>query len=236
MLVDDREGSKQLHPLLLRMGLPAELTRLEFGDIAFEGCGEKGKPLQIGIEYKELGEAVSSMQSGRLAGHQAPGMLQTYDYRYLLIHGVFLHDKQGRMLRRTGRREFRPLQPEMSISEFNKRVHNLYTQFGLVTTVLERDVVQWIVDTYHYWTDQNLDEHKSHLVVYDPPTLIPISDERALLMKLPGVGVKTSALVQARFGTILATVKASKEDWQSIEGIGPVTAARVYNFIRGGKP
>lgn len=78
--VDDRAGSCELaHPLQQR-GLPAELTRLDFGDVAFVGRGEQDTPVWVGIEFKQLAEFVTSVRSERFQGYQLPGMRETYKY------------------------------------------------------------------------------------------------------------------------------------------------------------
>ena len=76
--VDSRIGSKDLAAPLTRLGLPAELTTLPFGDIAFEGQGDDRGPLTVGIEFKVLTDLVQSLRSGRLVGHQVPGLRQTW--------------------------------------------------------------------------------------------------------------------------------------------------------------
>ena len=76
ILVDSREGSKQLQPLLR----DSKLTRLEFADFAFTGSDRDGRISQIGIEYKTLPDVLSCIADGRFAGHQLPGMMKAYDH------------------------------------------------------------------------------------------------------------------------------------------------------------
>ena len=204
LLVDAAVGSNELLAPLQRLGLPAELTHLESADLAFMGRGEKGAPLFIGIEVKKLSELLTSLQTGRLAGHQLLEMTKVYDRRYLLVEGDFSSDEQGRMVQPWGER--RPMRGAPPAVEFEKRLLNLQTRGGLITRHVSRrqDTLRVIVAYYRYWTDVDLDAHKSHLAVYAPDLdralCIPISDFRRLAAQLPGVGYKMSGAVEQAFG------------------------------------
>ena len=232
ILLDKRAGSHELKAPLTALGLPVEETTLDYGDLLFEGRGEQGKPVTVAIEYKKLSELVTSLRTGRLQGHQALGM-QTFDFRWLLIEGELFYDKRGKLLRRKGRRAFLPMHGGMTVSELFKRLFVLQLRLGITPflTPHRRDTLKFIEALYHTWTDQSLDEHKSHIAVYDPPTLIPLSDERKLYMRLPGIGVKTSKLIEQHFAAPYQAFNASRNEWTAIEGIGAKTAQQITNFI-----
>ena len=110
IFIDSRVGSAPLEKPLRAAGLDVELTTLPFGDLAFQGRGEKSAPVDIGIEFKMLGECIGSMRTGRLQGHQAPGIAASYDFRWLLIQGEILFDKKGIMLQQGRyRRQLKPI-------------------------------------------------------------------------------------------------------------------------------
>src|SRR6266446_2939294 len=121
IFVDYRQGSHELVAPLQALGLPVEETTLEFGDVAFEGRGEGGKPVSIGIEFKKLGELVQALRTQRLQGYQLKGMRKAFDYSYLFVEGELLYGDAGGLLRRKGKRALVPLPGQMSVSELLKR-------------------------------------------------------------------------------------------------------------------
>lgn len=236
LLVDDRAGSKELLKPLVAMGLPAILTSLPSADLAFEGRGESGRPVLIGIEYKKLGELVGSLRTQRLQGHQLEKMRDTYEFSYLLVEGEVLFDAKGRLQRRAGRRDFAPLPGGMGVSELYKRLHVLHLRGGLNVLWGHRvaDGLQQIAALYRVWTDCNLDEHKSHIAVYSAPALVPLSGFRQSVvgMKLPHIGIKTSKAVEAYFGgSLRRALLAPEAEWAKIEGIGPKTARQIQERL-----
>lgn len=245
LLVDYRKGSKELLTPLTDLGLPAEITELAFGDIAFTGRGIGGKPVDIGIEYKQLRECVASMQTARLQGYQAEGLQDTYDFRWLLVEGEILFDSQGILQRRCGRRELKPLPGRMSVSEYWKRINVLHLCWGLnpVHTPTVRHTVKWIEALYRTWTDADLDKHKSHLAIYEPPRLVPLSDFRRAVCKWPGVGMRTSAALEQAFkGSLRRAAVAPVDVWAKIQvpddtgkmrKFGDTRARTVVNFLEG---
>ena len=245
LLVDSRAGSKDLLTPLQRLGLPAEMTELAFGDVAFTGRGIGGKPVDIGIEYKQFGECVASMQSGRLQGHQAPGLQDTYDFRWLLVEGEILFDSQGMVQRRCGRRNLKPLPGHMSISEYWKRLNVLHLCWGLnpAHTLTTPMTLKWIEALYRTWTDADLDKHKSHLAIYEPPRLVPLSNFRRAICKWPGIGIRTSAVLETAFqGSLRLASNAPADVWARIQvpddkgklrKFGESRARAVVNFLEG---
>jgi ERCC4-type nuclease len=233
LLVDTRAGSRELLKPLQRMGLPAVDSYFD-GDLAFEGRGEGDKPVTIGIEFKKVGELVGAMRTGRLQGHQLLKMRRAYDFSWLLIEGSILFDKRGRLLRRAGSWEFRLMPGAMSISELLKRVLVLQLRGGLNPwyTQNRRQTLRAIEALYRAWTDVALDQHQSHLAIYQPPPLIPISQFRQTLSTLPGIGLKNSRLAEVHFGgSIRSAINSGSAQWGRIEGIGPKTAKKIEEAL-----
>ena len=247
LLVDRRAGSKELVKPLRKKGLDVVETELEFGDVAFNGKGDAGRDVQIGIEYKRLSDAVSSMRSGRLEGHQLlgmrgaePGTEPLYDFAYLLLEGEVLYDGRGVLLERKvrrGRHELQPLHGTMNVAEFKKRLHVLHLRGGL-NTIYARTFEQSVDELeilYRVWTDKALDEHSSHLAIYNAPPLIPVSNCRRTLATLPGLSYVRSAAAQRKFGSIRRAVCASVADWANLDvdgrKLGESTAAKIVAAI-----
>lgn len=235
ILVDAATGSNELVEPLLKLGLPVEKTHLESGDLAFVGRGEKGAPLFIGIEYKKLGELVSSLNTERVQGHQLPTMQQTFDRSYMIVVGDFHHDQQGRAVVFKGPGKPKPLPGNLNAVELEQVLFNLQTRGGLITrhVTTERDALRVIVAWYRYWTDKDLDKHKSHLAVYAPDLdtglKIPISRFRKGLIQLvDGLGRAMSGAVEREFydhekqeGSWTRLLRATEKELADIAVVDP---------------
>lgn len=224
VIVDDRAGSRDLIQPLKKAGLPVTSTRLDFGDVAFEGRGEQGAPVNIGIEYKHLPELVSSIRDGRFAGGQLPGLTgpdKMYDRSWLLVEGIYRHDDRGFLTTYKGRyRGWEPLKGSMHAVEFEKHVLTFEVCGGVTVrfTNSQADSVRYLQSLYRWWTDKNLDQHTSHLAVHTPHNIVPLSDFRQAVYRFPGVGLKVSAAVEQHFrGCLRDAVNAPAEEWAAIE-------------------
>ena len=92
MYVDRRIGSAEFAKFLAELNLPIAVTTLTYGDFAFQGIGDAGVPVPIGIERKTIEDFTASMWSGRLPGHQLPGLLACYDDVWIVLEGVWRTD------------------------------------------------------------------------------------------------------------------------------------------------
>lgn len=247
LLVDDRVGSKDLLKPLRDAGLPAEIARLEFGDVTFQGKGPGGSSLDIAVELKTLSDLVGSLRSGRLAGHQLPGLSQQYDYTWLVVEGMWRHDEAGQVITYRGKyRGWVPVPGRMSAGELEKQVLTLENCGGLHVryTNSRRDTVRFLSNLYRWWTDVAVDQHTSHLAVHTAPTIVPVSDFRQAVMRWPNIGLKTSKAVEREFGrSIRKACLASIERWAGIETItdkgqarrlGQKAATEIVRFLEGG--
>ncbi len=238
MFVERRAGSKDLLLPLLRAGLDAELTDMEFGDVAFTGKGEGDVPVDVGVEFKTLSDLVSSIRTGRLAGHQLPGMQRTYaPYAWLVVEGLWRADSHGHVTTYKGKaRGWATLPGRMTVSELEKTlltyqlcggVHVRYTDSRAAT-------VSFLSALYRWFTDRSLDAHTSHLVAYHAPPIRPVSAFRQTATTLPGVGYRLSQAVEAFFGGRLdRAFSAHEEEWAKIDGLGPKTARAIVQHIKG---
>jgi ERCC4-type nuclease len=244
LLVDYREGSHDLVLPLQRMGLEVEETTLEFGDVSFIGRGNKGKAVSVGIEFKKLGEYVASLRSNRLCGHQLIGMRDAYDYSWLLIEGELLYDAKGGLQRRAGKRKLKPLPGSMGISEYLKRTIVGHLCGGLNPWFSQNraDSLQFIQALYRTWTDVDLDKHRSHLAIYQAPTLIPVSKTREAFNAWDHIGYAVSKAVEDKFGSVRAAANASAEEWAALtttdkngnkRKLGMKDALKITTFLDG---
>jgi ERCC4-type nuclease len=231
IFVDPREGSKTLAEPLRKRGLEVVDDEQFDADIQFTGRGEGGRPVSIGVEYKKLSELLTSLRTERLQGYQLPTMRclrddgkPKYDFAYLLIEGEFVYDSKGLLMRRSGRSSFKPMGGRMLLGELFKRIHVLHLLGGLnpMFTRSQRDSVRWLEALYHTWTDTDLDKHKSHLAIYSPPPLVPMSPFVTHLVggKYPGVGAAVARAAEKHFNKSLKrAINAPASEWAAIETV-----------------
>ncbi len=243
VFVDRREGSAGLAPFLAGYRLPVEIRHMDYADIAFDGHGPMG-PHRIGIERKCLGDMLQSMRSGRLSGHQIPGLMATYDTVYVIVEGVYRCAPESGILETFRRGGWAP--------------HTLGTQRflwheleGYLATLESKGGVRlrWssgigqtaaIVDSLYRWWGKDWARHKALDVVYTPPPptlgLVEPSLVRKVAVQLPGVGWDKAAAVDERFKSVAEMVGAGVKDWAALKGFGKVLAARVVRCLKGEKP
>ena len=201
--IDTAVGSKDLEPQLRALGLPVNLHHLEYGDLAFVGRGPGGRPLDIGIELKRIGDLTSSLRTGRLPYDQLPGFLRAYDYGWILVEGRWTHDAKGHVVQPLQHRNVRPL--HMGADELEKRMLTLELvpdrtkrRPYIRHTNTRRDTLRFICALYRWWTDQDQDQHQSRVGIYVAPAFHEVSLFRQIVSRLPGVGIKRSLELERR--------------------------------------
>ncbi len=214
----------------------------------FEGRGEGGKPVLIGIEFKQLRELVQALRTERLQGYQMPGMRETYAHSYLFIEGELDYDRGGVLqVRKKARfgKTMEAMPGRMTVSELLKRIYVLHLCGGLNPwyTVNREDTLQSLVALYHCWTDTDLDKHKSHIAAYEAPSIITISPFRRTVKTFPGIGLRSSLAVELQFGgNLVKAVSASADTWAEIlvvdekgkpRRLGTTVARQIYDYCHG---
>ena len=234
ILIDDRTGSKELVDLLD----DAILTTLEYGDVAFGGNGSDGR-LQIGVERKAIGDLIQSISSGRLSGHQLPGLLETYHKVYLIVEGIWRANKKNGTIEVFRHGKFKSL----GESKFTaKRVWGYLTAINASTGVnvlITPDMAETalVIEELHHWWNQPWEKHHSHLMLnkLNPPSVYLWPGRPSLIRRiaseLPGIGFERVAEVEKAFGTVRRMFDAAEEDWRLLEGIGKVTAKNVWRAL-----
>jgi len=237
ILIDRREGSKELADLIP----DSVLVELDFGDIAFEGNGPDGK-VQVGIERKRIGDLVNSISTGRLSGHQIPGMLQAYYRSYLIVEGVWRGSEGTGELQTTRGGEWRRLnrgRRTFSAEGVMSYLSSMEIMVGMIVkeTRTVQETVRYIENRYKWW-NKKWEGHKSHLAMYKPPPIAGwLNPERPSLMRriaseLPHIGVMRSIEVEKHFKSVEEMMGAWEEDWMEIEGVGNVTAREIVKAIK----
>lgn len=241
ILVDYRDGSKELIEPLLARGLPVVKDHLDAADVAFVGRGVAGRPLLVGIEHKKVEDLMQSLRTNRMNA-QAEKMIDNgMDIRLLFIVGSQRFDKQGRMLKRVGRAAFRPI-PGIGHGELMKRLYTLQFCTGLSWQWFEyaSGAIRAIELLYRTLTDKDLDQHTSHLAPYEPGRIVPMSQMRRTLSTLPGISRQFSKAAETKFVTLKRAFLADQAAWAALEAtddhdrkrrLGDKTAERVIEAI-----
>jgi len=240
ILIDSREGSKEM------VGMISEgiLAQLEFGDACFEGKGPDGN-ITVGVERKRVGDLLNSIATGRLSGHQIPGMLETYDKSYLIVEGKWRGNKDtgyveehlyGRKWRVYDRgRKFKV----RDVWSYLTTIENVGVTVRITADLLK--TCQAIEFLFHWW-NKGWMEHKSHLALHKggvrrdgsrsmflnpmKPSLV-----RRIAEELPGVGFDRALAVERKFESVRSMFEASEEEWRNVEGIGKVTAKTAWEAL-----
>jgi ERCC4-type nuclease len=239
IFVDDREGSKDLHAKFLRK-YTAVLVRLDYADVMFGGQGPDG-PVDIGIERKVIGDLLNSITTGRLSGHQLPGLVKDYYKSYILIEGRWRMGGDG-VIEMYHRGRWQPIRHgrRYKYTEVHSYLTSLETMAG-VSMRFTRTVAETIatVQSLYDWWQKDWEDHKAHMMMSKPqPTSIFLNPDgpsllRRMAVELPGIGWERAKYVEAVFPTVERMVRATQKDWEEIPGIGKVTAKSAFNALRG---
>lgn len=239
--IDTKVGSKDLIKYFPK-GV-AELANLEFGDICFYGRGMKGKKVCIGFERKRLGggsdDLLQSIKSGRLAGHQLPGMLMSYDMIYIIVEGYWRANPRSGELEEYRGKSWRPVAHGRRTYQASYIWNFINTQWVTSDKIKAwptpdaRGTALYIMSIYKWWNEKNFEDHRSHLVHYKPfVNMMPLSPVRRVIEALAdGIGDRKSRVIDEYFPNVDCMMKASKEDWMSIPGVGPKLAERIIREI-----
>lgn len=224
ILVDSRIGSAEyLKPL--QEFVSARETVLNSGDFCWSGSGPDGD-ITIGMELKKLGDAITSMRSGRYAD-QVERMKEDYQICYLMVQGSYAPDEKGTLCVPT-RGGWQPL--NLSARGQRRRANYTYSEldkFLASVEVVERivvrkscnkaDTVAQIVDLYNYW-QKPWNQHDSTKAIKFQTGIVTkrASLCRMVAAQLPGIGWDIAAHVERHFGTVARMVSADIEEWKEI--------------------
>jgi ERCC4-type nuclease len=253
ILIDGRVGSGELAAPLLAMGLPVETVTLEFGDIAFSGSGPDGTTVQIAVERKKLSDLLGSFASGRLTGHQVPGLTEGFDAVWLLVEGRYRSGPDG-ILEWGNEREWKDAKSitqwgdagygarRWTYREIEHRLTTLELRAGLrvVRTSDEKETVAWIGALYNWWRNETWEGHTSHVPAAMKATLdgrsvrlLPPSMKERIAAQLPHLGSTKASMAAGHFTSVLEMITAEPEAWSTMPGIGKKSAKDIVASIRG---
>lgn len=240
MFIDDRAGSAELmrYPAIAAI---AELTRLEFGDVAIVGNGPGDAPVLVGVELKSIWDLVSSIRTGRLQATQVPGMLRLYPVRWLLVFGGYRPGRDG------------ALELAKGASWRTMRLGARIVPYGYVEALLldlatvgfhvkhvdtEAAAAQWLLVLNRWWGKPWTHHHGMR--TFDEsgqPSLMPDMDEVTRMIarvakELPALGFERALAAARHFGSIEHMINAEVDEWREVAGVGNVIARAIVEAVR----
>lgn len=233
--VDRRTGSAELYTPLQRFKVPVQLDTLTFGDLAFVGNGKAGEVL-VGVERKRIRDLLDSFTSGRLSGHQLPGLVEMYAYRWLVVEGPYRPTEDGYIeIPRGGtwekvRLKYAALEAYLLTLELKGGV-------ALRRTYTIDETCAWVAQLYHWWTAKEWKEHRSHLALHQTSEVAAWTKPNLvhrIAAVLPGID-ETAVMVARTFKTPLEMAIADEADWRRVPGIGKVKARQLVEAWQKGK-
>lgn len=252
--LDDRGGSgrkgrssvanvkkKYMDPLR-RLGLPVQLDRLPFADVTFDGQGPNGKPFSVGIELKTFDDLVSSFHTDRLRV-QLAGMVNMYDYVFLLVEGEYRALLDGSIVVPAGKRWTEP-RGTITSAQLEGLFHTLLMRAGIPTikTRNSGETIEYIRRSYLWGKSKAWEKHTSHLSVSPKDQWEPSRDSILYVKKnavrhtserWPGVSRVRADKLAAHFADVVACVNAPISQFQSL--LGKVIGKRVWCYLHGVK-
>lgn len=238
ILVDDRTGSVEFANRFRALStttspIPVEVTHLDYADFAFTGVNPGG-PIVVGIERKSIttSDLMNSIQTGRLKDHQLPGMLERYEYRYLLIEGIYRRGETGELEVLKG--NWRPIHGKLPYTYLENHLTSLEVTFGVHVrkSQSEADTARVVVDLYRYWQKP---EHTSCVAL--SAAALPAGFKPSMTVRfakeLTGVGLKRALAIGKRFKVPGELFEATEKELRDVEGVGKGLAKKIWEELHG---
>jgi ERCC4-type nuclease len=249
LLIDPRQGSKELFPFFKNLGIPVSISKDELpsGDFAFEGRGPDGTCL-IGVERKTIRDMLSSIRTGRFSGHQLPLLTQMYQFSYLLIEGIYRPNPIDGVLEGPWRHEWSPIEINgqrfmyQELAGFTYTIEQL-TPVKVHYTSSTRETAFHIMSLYRWWNNKDFDKHRAHLACnaghVEMFTEWPLA--RRVAKEMYKVGMETSLSISKHFGSVARMATADEREWSEIQvpcgrktkRLGRVIASKIVKEING---
>ncbi len=239
---------------VIKAGGDGAYPEMEYGDLMWTGSGPEGV-CTVGVERKALSDLVSSIQSRRLSGHQLIGMLESYDYSFLVVEGVYRAGAMGELevrksrggkwgwhgLEARGRKGKGGSTPMMLYRELSNYLQTLELKCGVqvIRTSDHRETAAWAAGAYR-WFEKEWEAHRSHEEIYAPivaPVRGKVSLRRAGPIEICAGNLPGVDRGAWKFGEVFKRPKdianATVEKLMEVEGVGRVGAEKIVKWWEG---
>ncbi len=257
LVLDDRVGAIELYPYFKPYGMSVEVCRIESADAMWVGSGPDGDAT-IGVERKRITDLVACIRDQRLSGFQLPLLLESYDYVYLLIEGLYRPGNGGILehyVNNYVNSGWVPLytgSKGMMYSEMDSFLDSIelraVTRAGEPVRVKRAGTMQEsaaiIANCYRNWTSKEWSKHKAHFGIYAP--------EPATRGKKAAMGSRARANLAVRMMAQIDGLRerafeagkyfkvprdffdASEKKWKQVDGIGAKMAKQIRKDLGHG--
>lgn len=244
ILLDPRVGSKHLADHFAALDAAYETTHLEYADASFLGAGADGAPVSVGIEIKNVGDLANSMQSGRLAGHQIPGLLDTYQHVWLVVEGIYRRSRGNSVVEIPRGAGWAPLHLGRR-PVFWSQLENFLTSLEVLAgihvrqTRTARETAEFIHLLHDWWQKP---DHKALKVIHRPAPrteLTRLDDVtrqiRDIAATLPGIGYDRAMAIAKKANSVSDLFLMTERQWREVDGVGKTLAKRIVQALHGEK-
>ena len=236
LLVDPRVGSQHLAGHFDELHLPYELTPLDYADVAFMGNGPDG-PVGVGIELKNTLDFINSMHSGRLAGHQIPGLQERYAHVWIVVEGFYRSRKGSGIAEIPRGPTWVPLylgKRPVFWNDIELFITSLEVQAGVHVrrTRTPHETARLIGNVIYGWWSKPWEQHTSlKQLDQQRPARISLRREEDPVRRLmhnvaaclPGIGYERGRRISEHFGSLDEMWTATPEQWQQALGVAKGT-------------
>lgn len=217
-------------------------------DMRFADYLIRGSSVSVGLERVTNSGLLSDIETGRMI-EKLEGCSREFDIVILIGEGLILPSKNGKCA--IGVRnafKYFPVNSnfkqgiefscEMRETNFN---YNRFAEFLTSVSLRWIDKIEWtlsprhtaerIISLHNYFSKT---KHELHMV--KPRLLSNLTREKKvaemMLSEIPGVGLDRAHSLVAHFGNVHSVVNATVKELCRVEGIGRVTASRIYDECR----
>ena len=236
--LDDRVGSAELAEPLRTLGVPVEVTRLQYGDAQFLGNGPDGEStILVGVERKTISDLIQCVKDGRLAGDQLPGLVANYNSPWLVVEGIWREGDDGLLQVYKGRTWDSHRVNPITATQIRRVLLWLRSQAGFETiqTASRSDTVVFLRDLYQWWQkpwDEHTSLHQRHKPAKTNQWGLVVPLPQRMLEELDGMGEVKAAAAASMFSFSDLLNAESPRIWQEIEGVGKALARKFYEQMQ----
>jgi ERCC4-type nuclease len=222
-------------------------VELDYADFMFLGNGPAGD-VYVGVERKTLGDILKCIRDARFSGEdgQLDGMLQHYQYAYLVIEGGYRCDPTSGVLQQWHGREKRWQDVRLGTTRYmHSELQRFLISISMLTPIRvwrtrnAEETVLFIADLYQQFVRKQWAEHKSTSGIHMPEIKEPVllrkrtkAEENELYRRRVAlcstrIGQDKSKALARHFNSAREMLNADVRELCKIDGIGKKSAEEI---------